>query len=94
MKRGFELKGEVEIFPMANPWVYVRVPQKYTNETKHLSDRGLVAITATVGASTWKTSLMPMGDGTQFVPLPLKVRNAEDVKIGERIAVSCLLRKR
>jgi hypothetical protein len=59
----FPVSGEVKIFPVDNPRVYVSLP-KYTDYTKHLADRGLVAITATLGKSTWNTSLMPKGDGT------------------------------
>ncbi len=92
--KGFPVKGEVKIFPVDNPWIYVSVPKKYTEETRHLADRGLVAITATLGKSTWKTSLMPMGDGTQFISLPAKVRKSENIELGEHIKLSFTLRKR
>lgn len=58
------------------------------------AERGLVAIAATLGATTWNTSLMPMGDGTQFIPLPRKVRKAERCEIGDAITVSFVLRSR
>ncbi|MCI0549425.1 MAG: DUF1905 domain-containing protein [Anaerolineae bacterium] len=90
----FPVSGEVKIFQVDNPWIYVDVPKKYTDDTKHLADRGLVAITATLGTSIWNTSLMPMGDGTQFIPLPAKVRKLENVEIGDRIKLSFVLRKR
>lgn len=90
----FNLSGRVEIFPYDNPWVYVRVSQRYTEATKHLADRGLVPITVTLGNSTWNTSLMPMGDGTQFIPLSAKVRKTEGIKVGDTIKLSFILRKR
>jgi len=90
----FNLSGRVEIFPYDNPWVYVRVPQKYAEATKHLAERGLVPITVTLGNSTWNTSLMPMGDGTQFIPLSAKVRKTEGIKVGDTIKLSFVLRKR
>jgi hypothetical protein len=90
----YALKERVQIFDVVNPWVYVPVPKKYTDETKHLAERGLVAIAATVSKSTWKTSLMPKGDGTQFVPLPAKVRKAENIKLGDTIQLTFTLRKR
>jgi len=93
-RKNFPVKGEVKIFPVVNPWVYVSVPKKYTKETKHPADRGLVAITVKLGKLTWNTSLMPMGDGTQFIPLPAKVRKSEDIGLGDRIKLSFTLRKR
>lgn len=90
----YKLSGIVEIFPLESPWVYVGVPKKITEETRHLADRGLVAIVATVGTSNWNTSLMPMGDGTQFVPLPAKVRKSEGIELGGRVELSFVLRQR
>ena len=86
--------GLVEIFDLVNPWVYVRVPHQVTEETQYFADRGLVAITATVGKYSWNTSLMPMGDGTQFIPLPAKLRKSESIEVGDSVTVSFVLRNR
>jgi len=90
----FSVSGKVEIFPLDNPWVYVSVHRKFANLLKNKADRGLVPITATLGKSTWNTSLMPMGDGTQFIPLSAKIRKAEGIMVGESIRLSFALRKR
>ena len=74
--------------------MYVGVPQKYTEMFRDSADRGLVAVTVTLGKSTWNTSLMPMGDGTQFIPLSAKVRKAEGIEVGDRVELSFILRKR
>lgn len=88
------ISGLVEIFDLVNPWVYVRVPLEITEETQYFADRGLVAITATVGKYSWNTSLMPMGDGTQFIPLPVKLRKSESIEVGDTVTVSFVLRDR
>lgn len=90
----FQVTGVVKIFPVVNPWVYVSVPKKHTQLTKHLADRGLVPITATLGQSRWNTSLLPKGDGTQFVALNAKVRKKEGIKVGDRIKLTYKLRTR
>lgn len=90
----YSLSGTVRIFLVENPWVYVDVPRKYTDETKHLADRGLVAVTVTLGKTKWNTSLMPKGDGTQFIPLSVKVRKAEKIEVGDPTKLSFSLRKR
>jgi hypothetical protein len=92
--RNFLVEGEVKIFPVDKPWVYISIPQTYTEQTKHLAERGLVAITAKYANLTWKTSLLPMGDGTQFIPLPAKVRKMGNIKTGDYIKLSFTLRKR
>lgn len=90
----FPVNGKVELFPQKGGWYFVRVPKKFTEITQDLSDRGLVAIIATVGSSSWKTSLLPMGDGTQFIALPVKVRKKEKVNLDDSIKMSFVLRER
>lgn len=94
MRDAFEFSGTVKIFPQENGWHYVAVPKKYSEITKALADRGLVAITATIGKTSWDTSLLPMGDGTHFIALPLKVRKPEDIQLGARVDGSFVLRER
>jgi hypothetical protein len=88
----FSVRGKVEVFPQEGGWVYVRVPEQYTEMTRGHSVRGLVAITATTGNTSWKTSLMPMGDGTHFIALNAKVREAENIRVGDTISLSFRLR--
>lgn len=90
----FSVIGEVQIFPLENPWVYVSVPQEYTEMFRGEADRGLVAVAVTLGGSTWDTSLMPKGDGTQFIPLSAKVRRAENIEVGDSIELTFNLRTR
>ena len=84
----------VEIFPQDNPWVYVSAPKKYVKLFADFMDRGLVAITATLGSSTWNTSLMPKGDGTLFIPLSATVRKKEQIEVGDRVQITFKLRER
>jgi hypothetical protein len=90
----YTIRSTVEIFPMDNPWIYVSVPKKYVEMFADFMDRGLVAITATLGESTWNTSLMPKGDGTLFIPLSAKNRKKEKIKIGDTVTVRFQLRQR
>jgi hypothetical protein len=94
MVKPFPVIGTVELFPQKGGWTYVRVPIEYSERTKELADRGLVAITATLGKTTWHTSLLPMGDGTHFIALSAKVRKAENIAVGDRIKLSFNLRSR
>lgn len=88
----YRIKGNVNIFPQKGGWIYIRVPTKITKELLHRADRGLIPIEATVGRTSWNTSLMPMGDGTHFIALNAKVRNKENIEVGKTIPVSFELR--
>jgi hypothetical protein len=90
----FPIDGRVEIFPQDGGWTYVRVAREHSEVTRELADRGLVAVKATVGQTTWDTSLLPMGDGTHFIALNKKVRDAEGICVGDRVSGSFVLRTR
>ena len=90
-----KFSGIVEIFEKENmPWWFVRVPKKLSSPYEILADRGLIAVTASVGKNSWQTSLLPYGDNTHFIPLPKKIRKANDIKLGDKILMEFELRER
>jgi len=86
--------ASVKLFERKMGWYYVSVPSELSKPLEHLADRGLVAVTATVGNSSWPTSLLPMGDGTHFIALPAKVRLKEMITLGMEIKISFIERDR
>ncbi len=84
----------VELFEREKGWHYVSVPTALSKPLEHLADRGLIAVTAAVGASRWPTSLLPMGDGTHFIALPAKVRAKEHLARGMEVKVAFETRER
>lgn len=90
----FGFEGELELFPQQGGWHFVRAPLAVSEPLHPLADRGLIAVCATVGGSSWNTSLLPMGDGTHFVAVPAKVRGKEKLELGDTVAVRFVLRRR
>ena len=90
----FAFTAQVDLFERDKGWHYVSVPSELAKPLEHLADRGLIAVTATVGATSWPTSLLPMGDGTHFIALPAKVRAKERLSRGDEARVSFTLRRR
>jgi len=84
----------VELFERNMGWHYVRVPARLSVPLEYLADRGLIAVTATVGSSSWSTSLLPMGDGSHFIALPAKVRKKEKLSVGKPTEISFETRQR
>jgi len=90
-----KFSGIVEIFDKENmPWWFVRVPKKLSDPYEVLADRGLIAVMASVGKNSWKTSLLPYGDSTHFIALPKKVRKANSIQLGDKISVEFEMRER
>ena len=90
----YSFVDNVEFFDRKMGWHYVPVPTELSKPLEHLSDRGLVAVTATVGSSSWQTSLLPMGDGTHFIALPAKVRKKENLSLGMAVGIFFNIRGR
>ena len=86
--------GKVELFEREKGWYYVSVPADFSKPLEYLEDRGLIAVTAKVGKSSWPTSLLPMGDGTHFIALPAKVRQKEGLSLGSTVEISFETRTR
>ena len=87
-----KVKGKVELFEMESAWHYVRVPKNISEMFTGKTFRGLVPITERLGGSEWKTSLLPMGDGTHFIALKAQVRKKEEIKLGDDIELEFSLR--
>ena len=84
----------MELFPQEKGWYYAPVPSALSVPLEHLAERGLIAVTAKIGTSEWPTSLLPMGDGTHFIPLPAKVRKKEKLALGQPVEVAFAVRAR
>ncbi len=89
----YTIDGRVQQFPQAGGWYYVAVPQRYTEVLQPLAVRGLIAVHAVVGEVSWDTSLLPMGDGTHFIPLPAKVRRVNQLDVGSCVNLRFTIRR-
>ncbi|TCO60839.1 DUF1905 domain-containing protein [Actinocrispum wychmicini] len=83
--------GEIWYWRGPAPWFFVTVPDEQCRDLEDLSGRvsygwGMIPVTVTVGASTWRTSLFPK-DGSYIVPVKAQVRKNEDLDEGHTVTV-------
>jgi hypothetical protein len=78
-------------------WFFVSVPEDLSDEIAARSE-GLtggfnsVPVTVTVGATTWRTSIFPGGDGRYSLPMKKAVRVAEGITSDSDVEVVIALR--
>ena len=91
----YTIKAKVWIYPgMVGNWHFVNVDKKTSAKIKESqSDKkrrgwGSVRVRATLGKSTWKTSIFPDKDGTYLLPLKKEVRTKEEIVEGDVITFS------
>ena len=87
-------KTNVWLYPGMAGWHFVTLPKKDTeNINFYFSEKkrgfGSLPVIATIGKSTWKTSIFPDKDsGLYLLPLKKVVRKKELIKEGDKITVS------
>ena len=93
-----ESSFEAEVWVAQNgSWHFVTLPFDLADEIDdHAPDAkvgfGSVRVEATIGATTWSTSVFPDRRAKSFVlPLKASVRRAENVAVGQRVSVTLRL---
>ncbi len=93
----FRFRSELWLHNGEAAWHFVTVP---TGVGEEISDAtvgerrgfGSVKVQATIGGTTWPTSLFPDGASGSFVlPVKRQVRQAEDLEDGDQVDVSVAL---
>jgi hypothetical protein len=75
-------------------WVFVSLPEAQSQDIRELFDGprrgfGSLRVTVTIGATVWATSIFPDGRrGCYVLPVKAPVRRAEDLDVGDVVAVS------
>lgn len=83
--------GTVGFWKGPAPWFYVTVPDPESAQIESVAAMvtygwGVIPVTATVGDTTWATSLFPK-DGSYLVPLKAAVRTAEHIDLDDEVVV-------
>jgi hypothetical protein len=87
-----EFVGETIWWRGPAPFVFVVVPADLSGEIKAVSSKvtygwGCIPVTVTIGGTEYATSLFPK-DGRYLVPVKAAVQRAENVQVGDGVAVS------
>jgi hypothetical protein len=77
------------------PYYYLAAPEEIAEQITEVAAAvsygwGVIPVTATIGSTTWTTSLFPKG-GTFLVPLKASVRQAENLGVGDSPNVALVL---
>lgn len=87
------IKGVVWRYPGPTGWYFVTAG-KETSARLRLSKAkrvawGYIPTRATVGTTTWSTTLFPSKDGLYLVALKAAIRKKEHIEEGERVTIHC-----
>ncbi len=87
MRSKYTVREKVWIWPGVAGWHFVTLPKNLYQEIKYATTKprtGFVPIEATLGATTWRTSLFPhTSEGTYLLAVKAQVRKKESVLAGD-----------
>jgi len=91
----FRYEAECELWtsPGKGGWCFITLPRDWTSPLKVVRGSqagawGSMRVEATIGASTWRTSLFPDSKAGAFLlPIKAEVRRREGIAPGDRVRV-------
>lgn len=93
----FEFIGECWLWQAEKAaWHFISLPKDKSEEIKFFNENlshkkrgwGAVRVEATIGNTTWKTSIFPqVKQGTYILPIKAEVRKKENILVGNEVAV-------
>ena len=93
LKASYRVSGKVWLYPGTAGWHFITLPKKQSADIKShfgMFRRGFgsLSITATIGKTSWKTSIFPdKKSGAYLLPVKADVRKRERIVTGSRIAL-------
>jgi Domain of unknown function (DUF1905) len=102
MKSQYTSRGKLIRYPITKgAWYFIVLPVKLSREIKlvdagpHRAGFGSLRVTATIGATTWQTSIFPSSkDAAYLLPVKAAVRKKEGLKTGQRVALGLEVQRR
>jgi len=98
MSIAYKVKAKVWVYPGMAAWRFITIPKKESTAIKEKYGKaargwGSLPITATIGKTSWDTSIFPdTKSGTYLLPLKVAVRTAEGIGEGDSVSFSIRLR--
>jgi len=86
-----EFNGEIWFWHGPAPFYFVTVPDDESRDLKAISGFvtygwGMIPVIVRIGKTEWKTSLFPK-NGRYVVPIKASVQKAENLDVGDNVAV-------
>jgi hypothetical protein len=78
-------------------WHFISLPKEKSEEIKFFNENfthkkrgwGAVRVEATIGNTTWKTSIFPQAkQGAYILPIKAEVRKKENILVGNEVSVA------
>jgi hypothetical protein len=88
----YRFDAELWLWDARESWTFLSLPEEASDEIREVAaafPRAFrsVKVTATIGTTTWRTSIFPGAGGVYVLPLKKPVRQAEGIEAGDTATV-------
>ncbi|MGI9118032.1 MAG: DUF1905 domain-containing protein [Minisyncoccia bacterium] len=91
LKKNFTIKSKVWRWPGDGGWHFVTLDKKLSENIRKVYTKGFVKINATIGKTTWATSLFPHKQAGYLLCISKKVRKTEGILEGDEVKIKIVL---
>lgn len=81
------IKTKVWRWPGDGGWHFVTLDRKLSQDIRKVFTKGFVKIQATLGSSTWNTSLFPHKESGYLLCVNKKIRSKEGIFEGDEVSI-------
>ncbi len=88
----FNFKNKIWLYDGPAAWHFVSVSKSVSQQLKEIFGRGRgfgsIKVKATIGDTSWETSVFPDKSGVYLLPLKATIRKAALLRVGQNISVT------
>lgn len=96
MLKHFTIKGKVVRYPGPGGWYFVEASKEISKQLKSLTifevkkvGLNYIKVRATIGNTSWSTTLFPQKNGPYLIAIKESVRKAEGITEGHIVRIEC-----
>jgi hypothetical protein len=87
--KNFKIKAKVWLYPGLAGWHFVTLDKELSSEIKKKYPKGFVKVEATLGKTSWQTSLFPHAQSKSYlICIKNAIRKKEGVFEGDKVSLS------
>jgi hypothetical protein len=89
MKKEYKIKAEVWLYPGLGGWHFVTLDKILSKEIREKYKTGFVKVLATIGETSWNTSLFPHRQSQAYLLcIKADIRKKEGIFEGDKVSIT------
>lgn len=88
----YRVKSKIWLYQGESPWHFITIPKADAEDIKKeepwpRKGFGSIRVKASIGKTTWETSIFPTKKGTYDLPIKKEIRDKEKLQAGDSVSL-------